>query len=221
MTDQFMSIYVYIISYYISYLQALAYVAQLVLAKNKKNEQTLPIAAHPWRQHGGTSDLSNCKGKIRGPDAIYNERQVDKGSWRQDLGCRISFGTWNVTSLVGKESEVQEVKWYQLDIDGLTSRHSSGSGNKHLDRGWSSSFSAVGQDESHLEGVGILSSWLCTMVIMNFNSVDKWGISLWFMSQREIFWLCSVLMCQTTVQSVQLFWRPWVGPWNEYQLGTA
>ncbi len=45
MTDQFMSIYVYIISYYISYLPALAYVAQLGLAKNKKNEQTLAIAA--------------------------------------------------------------------------------------------------------------------------------------------------------------------------------
>lgn len=35
---------------------------------------------------------------------------------------------------------------------------SSGSGNKHLDRGWARSFSAVSLDERQLEGVGILTS---------------------------------------------------------------
>ena len=43
---------------------------------------------------------------------------------------------WNVTSLAGKELElVCEMKQYQLDIVGLTSIHSVGSGTKLLERG--------------------------------------------------------------------------------------
>ncbi|KAI3359103.1 hypothetical protein L3Q82_002639 [Scortum barcoo] len=48
----------------------------------------------------------------------------------------LAIGTWNVTSLGGKEPElVQEVERYRLEIVGLTSTHSLGSGIQ-LERGW-------------------------------------------------------------------------------------
>jgi len=51
--------------------------------------------------------------------------------------CQLALGTWNVTSLAGKEPElVREVERYQLDLVGLTSTHSTGSGTKLLERGW-------------------------------------------------------------------------------------
>ncbi|TWW69735.1 hypothetical protein D4764_18G0005410 [Takifugu flavidus] len=51
-------------------------------------------------------------------------------------GCtKLALGTWNVTSLVGKEPElVREVEKFRLDIVGLTSTHSKGSGTSLLER---------------------------------------------------------------------------------------
>lgn len=54
------------------------------------------------------------------------------GRLRQETGladswqCRLVLGMWNVTSLAGKEQELeQEVEQYQLDIAGLMSTHCS------------------------------------------------------------------------------------------------
>jgi len=65
---------------------------------------------------------------------------------------RLVLGTWNVTSLVGKEPEPElvreverEVERYQLDMVGLTSTNSTGSGTKLLERGWTLSFPGVAQ----------------------------------------------------------------------------
>ncbi|TWW61317.1 hypothetical protein D4764_05G0014070 [Takifugu flavidus] len=53
-------------------------------------------------------------------------------------------GTWNVTSLVGKEPElVREVEKFRLDIVGLTSTHGKGSGTSLLERGWTLYHSGV------------------------------------------------------------------------------
>ncbi|KAI3359158.1 hypothetical protein L3Q82_002692 [Scortum barcoo] len=47
----------------------------------------------------------------------------------------LAIGTWNVTSLGGKEPElVREVERYRLEIVGLTSTHSLGSGTQLLER---------------------------------------------------------------------------------------
>ena len=49
---------------------------------------------------------------------------------------RLTLVMWNVTSLGGKEPElVREVERYWLDLVGLTSTHSIGSGSKLLDMG--------------------------------------------------------------------------------------
>ena len=46
---------------------------------------------------------------------------------------KLANGTWNVTSLMGKEPElVREVERYQSDIVGLTSTHSLGFGTSLL-----------------------------------------------------------------------------------------
>ena len=55
---------------------------------------------------------------------------------------------WNVTSLVGKEPElVREVEKFRLDIVGLTSTHSKGSGTSLLERGWTLVHSGVATGE--------------------------------------------------------------------------
>ena len=59
-----------------------------------------------------------------------------------------SLGTWNITSLVGKESElVCEFERYQLGIGGLTSMHRRGSGTNLLEKGWILFCSGVSQGE--------------------------------------------------------------------------
>lgn len=50
---------------------------------------------------------------------------------------RLAIGTWNVTSLVGKEHVlVHEVERYQLDIVRFSLTHGLGSETSFLDRGW-------------------------------------------------------------------------------------
>ncbi|KAI3374382.1 hypothetical protein L3Q82_006210 [Scortum barcoo] len=69
----------------------------------------------------------------------------------------LAIGTRNVTSLGGKEPElVREVERYQLEIVGLTSTHSLGSGTQLLERGWTLHYSGVAQAVSGGELV-----WAC------------------------------------------------------------
>lgn len=71
----------------------------------------------------------------------------------------LALGTWNVTSLWGKEPElVREMERYQLDLVGLTSTHSLCSGTALLDRGWTLFFYGVGQGVRRQACVGILIS---------------------------------------------------------------
>ncbi|KAK3575581.1 hypothetical protein QTP86_030516 [Hemibagrus guttatus] len=73
--------------------------------------------------------------------------------WTKNL----AFGTWNVTSLGGKEPElVREVEQYRLEIVGLASTHSLGSGTQLLERGWTLFFSGVPHGERRWAGVGLL-----------------------------------------------------------------
>ncbi|KAK7881169.1 hypothetical protein WMY93_029578 [Mugilogobius chulae] len=64
----------------------------------------------------------------------------------------LALGTWNVTSLAGKEPElVREVERFRLDIVGLTSTHSLGSGTITLERGWTLHFSGVAHVDRYLQ----------------------------------------------------------------------
>ena len=91
----------------------------------------------------------------------------------------LAVGTWNVTSLGGKEPElVREVERYRLEIVGLTSTHSSGSGTQLLERGWTLHYSGVAQGERRRAGVGVLVAPHLSRHVLEFTPVNERVVSL-------------------------------------------
>ncbi|KAK3527728.1 hypothetical protein QTP86_001814, partial [Hemibagrus guttatus] len=86
--------------------------------------------------------------------------------WTKNL----AFGTWNVTSLGEKEPElVREVERYRLEIVGLASTHSLGSGTQLLERGWTLFFSGVPHSERRRAGVGLLIAPQLSRHVLEFS----------------------------------------------------
>ncbi|KAK3571960.1 hypothetical protein QTP86_020484, partial [Hemibagrus guttatus] len=95
--------------------------------------------------------------------------------WTKNL----TFGTWNVTSLGGKEPElVREVERYRLQIVGLASTHSLGSGTQLLERGWTLFFSGVPHGERRRAGVGLLIAPQLSRHVLEFSPVNERVVSL-------------------------------------------
>uniref|UniRef100_A0AAV2L504 Uncharacterized protein n=1 Tax=Knipowitschia caucasica TaxID=637954 RepID=A0AAV2L504_KNICA len=91
----------------------------------------------------------------------------------------LALGTWNVTSLGGKEPElVGEVERYRLEIVGLTSTHSLGSGTQLLERGWTLHFSGVSRGERRRAGVAILIAPHLSRHVLEFSPVNERVASL-------------------------------------------
>ncbi|TKS65417.1 Craniofacial development protein 2 p97 bucentaur protein [Collichthys lucidus] len=103
-----------------------------------------------------------------------------RGPWRSDPRLqKLALGTWNVTSLAGKEPElVHEVERYRLDIVGLASTHSVGSGTSFLERGWTLYHSGVAPGERRRAGVGLLVSPRLGACTLGFTPVDERVASL-------------------------------------------
>ncbi|XP_070407391.1 craniofacial development protein 2-like isoform X1 [Nothobranchius furzeri] len=103
---------------------------------------------------GPTTRRRNMKGMVQCGSGGRPRREP----WRSDPRTRkLVIGTWNVTSLARKEQElVAEVERYRLDIVGLTSTHSIGSGTQVLERCWTRSFAGVAPGERRRAGVGFL-----------------------------------------------------------------
>ncbi|KAK3545106.1 hypothetical protein QTP70_000614 [Hemibagrus guttatus] len=96
-------------------------------------------------------------------------------TWTKNL----AFGTWNVTSLGGKEPElVKEVERYWLEIVGLASTHSLGSGTLPLERGWTLFFSGVPHGERRRAGVGLLIAPQLSRHVLEFSPVNERVVSL-------------------------------------------
>ncbi|KAK3553847.1 hypothetical protein QTP70_012192 [Hemibagrus guttatus] len=96
-------------------------------------------------------------------------------SWTKNL----AFGTWNVTSLGGKEPElVREVERYRLEIVWLASTHSLGSGTQLLERGWTLFFSGVPHGERRRAGVGLLIAPQLSRHVLEFSLVNERVVSL-------------------------------------------
>lgn len=91
----------------------------------------------------------------------------------------VSLWLWNITSLIGKEPElVQQIEGYQPDIVGFTSKDSTDSGTKLLERDWSLSYSGVVQGERQQAGMRIFtSSWL-SAAVLEFSQVNKRVVSM-------------------------------------------
>ena len=103
-----------------------------------------------------------------------------RGPWRSNPRRsnprlqKLALGTWNVTSLVGKEPElVREVEKVRLDIVGLTSTHSKGSGTSLLERGWTLFHSGVATGERRWAGVAILIAPWFRACTLEFTPVDE------------------------------------------------
>ena len=124
---------------------------------------------------------------------LTTRRRVQKGRVRCDLGggrgrgprrpnprtVTLAMGTWNVTSLGGKEPElVREVEQYQLEIVGLASMHSLGSGTKLLERGWTLFYSGVAHGERRRAGVGLLIAPQLSRHVLEFTPVNERVVSL-------------------------------------------
>ncbi|KAK3514608.1 hypothetical protein QTP70_021525, partial [Hemibagrus guttatus] len=91
--------------------------------------------------------------------------------WTKNL----AFGTWNVTSLGGKEPElVREVERYWLEIV----RDSLGSGTQLVERGWTLFFSGVPHGERHRAGVGLLIAPQLSRHVLEFSPVNERVVSL-------------------------------------------
>ncbi|TWW69208.1 hypothetical protein D4764_18G0000140 [Takifugu flavidus] len=81
--------------------------------------------------------------------------------------------------MVGKEPElVHEVKKFRLDIVGLTSTHSKGSGTSLLERGWTLYHSGVADGERRRAEVAILVAPQLSACILEFTPVDERVASL-------------------------------------------
>ncbi|XP_023250526.1 NLR family CARD domain-containing protein 3-like [Seriola lalandi dorsalis] len=88
--------------------------------------------------HGFVSQWAHhLQEESAGSGAVWIGQQTKAGALAvrsSSYGNCFFFGTWNVTSLAGKEQElVEEVERYRRDIVGLTSTHSVGSGAPGVD----------------------------------------------------------------------------------------
>ncbi|KAK3541564.1 hypothetical protein QTP86_031079, partial [Hemibagrus guttatus] len=99
-----------------------------------------------------------CRKEHKGPVQCVLGSSLGRGPRRPKPWTKnLAFGTWNVTSLGGKEPElVREVERYRLEIVGLASTHILGSGTQLLERGWTLFFSGVPHGERRRAGVGLL-----------------------------------------------------------------
>ncbi|KAK3573020.1 hypothetical protein QTP86_012243 [Hemibagrus guttatus] len=119
------------------------------------------------KEHKGPVQCVLCSSHGRGPRRPK--------PWTKNL----AFGTWNVTSLEGKEPElVREVERYWLEIVGLASTHSLGSGTQLLERGWTLFFSGVPHGERSRAGVGLLIARQLSRHVLEFSPVNERVVSL-------------------------------------------
>ncbi|KAI3360389.1 hypothetical protein L3Q82_002300 [Scortum barcoo] len=97
-------------------------------------------------------------------------QSLDQNSGNRDMECHLAGG---------KEPElVQEVERYRLEIVGLTSTHSLGSGTQLLERGWTLHYSGVAQGERWRAGVGLLIAPQLSRHVLEFTPVNERVASL-------------------------------------------
>ena len=73
---------------------------------------------------------------------------------------------------------MREVERYRLEIVGLTSTHSLGSGTQLLERGWTLFYSGVARGERRRAGVGLLIAPQLSRHVLEFTPVNERVASL-------------------------------------------
>ncbi|KAI2665653.1 Craniofacial development protein 2 [Labeo rohita] len=137
--------------------------------------RALPHGARP-----GLARKSDVGPPSRGPTTCGRDHRGPAGPRRPNPRTQnLAIGTWNVTSLGGKEPElVREVERYRLEIVGLASTHISGSGTQLLERGWTLHYSGVACGERRRAGVGLLIAPQLSRHVLEFTPVDERVVSL-------------------------------------------
>ncbi|KAK3556527.1 hypothetical protein QTP70_009074 [Hemibagrus guttatus] len=131
-----------------------------------------------WRKVSGVLCDQKISARIKGkvyrtvvrPAMLYGLETVS-------LRKRQESELENVTSLGGKEPK-REVERYRLEIVGLASTHSLGSGTQLLERGWTLFFSGVPHGERRRAGVGLLIAPQLSCHVLKFSPVNKRVVSL-------------------------------------------
>jgi exonuclease III len=86
----------------------------------------------------------------------------------------MNIGTWNVTSLTGKELElIEEAKKYQLDILGISSTKRKGKGTLNLNNGWQLFYSGVDPTIHAQAGVAILLHPRLTDAVVEWQPINE------------------------------------------------
>ncbi|KAK3540887.1 hypothetical protein QTP86_003970 [Hemibagrus guttatus] len=147
-----------------------AWKAKTPAEKNARRNDVGPPSRRPTtrrKEHKGPVLCVLGSGHGRGPRRPK--------PWTKNL----AFGTWNVTSLGGKEPElVREVERYWLEIVGLASTHSLGSGTQLLERDWTLFFSGVPHGERRRAGVGLPIAPQLSRHVLEFSPVNERVVSL-------------------------------------------
>ncbi|KAK3529813.1 hypothetical protein QTP86_006010 [Hemibagrus guttatus] len=146
-----------------------------------------PLRHPDWLHRGQTLDVgppsrrpTTHRKEYKGPVQCVLGSSHGRGPQRPKPWTKnLAFGTWNVTSLGGKEPElVREVERYRLEIVGLASTHSMGSGTQLLERGWTLFFSGVPHGERRRTGVGLLIAPQLSRHVLEFSPVNERVVSL-------------------------------------------
>ncbi|CAF3219623.1 unnamed protein product [Rotaria sp. Silwood2] len=86
----------------------------------------------------------------------------------------MKIGTWNVTSLIGKEFElIEEAKKYQLDILGISSTKRKGQRTLALNNGWQLFYSGVDPSTHAQAGVAILLNPLLANAVLEWKPINE------------------------------------------------
>ncbi len=121
--------------------------------------------------------LTTCRRDRKGPVLRGSGGSRRRGPRQPDPWTqKLALGTWNVTSLAGKEPEiVREVERFRLEIVGITSTHGLGSGTTLLERGWTLHHSGVAHGERRRAGVGLLKAPQLSRHVLEFTPVNREG----------------------------------------------
>ncbi|CAF3749773.1 unnamed protein product [Rotaria sp. Silwood1] len=130
----------------------------------------------PTTQHQQTTSdgFANCPRRHGGSAQCLNGTFSRTKHQHQQRQCKMKIGTWNVTSLTGKEFElIEEAKKYQLDILGISSTKRKGQGTLALNNGWQLFYSGVDQSTHAQAGVAILLNPLLADAVLEWKPINE------------------------------------------------
>ncbi|KAI3365143.1 hypothetical protein L3Q82_010118 [Scortum barcoo] len=161
-------------------------VSSVSLPRSSKNKDRYVArigvtGAPPWSQAWGWGSQASAWWPGLCPrDPAWAQAQPEMATWvRLPVGSPPAGRDMECHLAGGKEPElVREVERYQLEIVGLTSTHSLGSGTQLLERGWTLHYSGVAQGERRRAGVGLLIAPQLSRHVLEFTPVNERVASL-------------------------------------------